>query len=283
MERGSTEALVGRLADTPDALAELAHVYRDPRCGTFRIFFMHGAGCRSGYARSRLAQPAELPLSGADWPSSPVSRGIDERPRPIECQVKVTKPMLTFASKRRKAIRDPLTLCRGSGAGVQPKGMHWRAYKRLVARQEAFVGFSLAGMAKKLRLLRVRLKISNPSLPAGDDCVLQIRGDRAPQGADEQAHPKRQCTYIAKLERVISHPCLAVACRRLIRPDLAFSRPGFAELDFGATGPNPHERPCARHRRRMAAVLVGKQRARHWLGRNEVQPHRPYPGPARRA
>ena len=36
--------------------------------------------------------------------------------------------------------------------------MHWRTYERLHARHEAFIGFSLAGMAKKLGLLRGRLE-----------------------------------------------------------------------------------------------------------------------------
>lgn len=42
IERTGSQALVGQIADTPDALAALAQVYRDPRYETFRIFFTRG-------------------------------------------------------------------------------------------------------------------------------------------------------------------------------------------------------------------------------------------------
>lgn len=40
-----------------------------------------------------------------------------------------------------------------NGSGIKPKGMHWRTFERLEARHDAFVGASLAGMAKRLGLL----------------------------------------------------------------------------------------------------------------------------------
>ena len=42
-------------------------------------------------------------------------------------------------------------------AGGKPKGMHWRTFKRLTAKHNAFVGVSLAGMAKRLKMIKVGL------------------------------------------------------------------------------------------------------------------------------
>ncbi len=45
-----------------------------------------------------------------------------------------------------------------NGPGQKPKGMHWHTYQRLLAQHDAFVSVSLAGMAKKLGLLRGQLE-----------------------------------------------------------------------------------------------------------------------------
>ena len=45
-----------------------------------------------------------------------------------------------------------------NGPGLKPKGMHQSTYMRLLAQHDAFVGLSLAGMAKKLGLLRAGLE-----------------------------------------------------------------------------------------------------------------------------
>ena len=37
--------------------------------------------------------------------------------------------------------------------------MHWRTYERLLAQHDDFVGVSLAGMARKLGLLRGQLEV----------------------------------------------------------------------------------------------------------------------------
>jgi len=62
------------------------------------------------------------------------------------------------AARRADRIRKRLGWQIGilNGPGLKPKGMHQRTYQRLLARHDAFVGLSLAGMAKKLGLLRSR-------------------------------------------------------------------------------------------------------------------------------
>ena len=63
------------------------------------------------------------------------------------------------------ALRSVLTACARSwvGPGIlndpggKPKGMHWRTYYGVLARHDAFVGQSLAGIARKLGLLRAQL------------------------------------------------------------------------------------------------------------------------------
>lgn len=42
IERAGSQALVGQIVDSPQRLAELAQVYRDPRYETFRVFFLKG-------------------------------------------------------------------------------------------------------------------------------------------------------------------------------------------------------------------------------------------------
>ena len=64
------------------------------------------------------------------------------------------------AARRADRIRKRLGWQIGilNGPGLKPKGMHQRTFERLLARHDAFVGESLAGMAKKLGLLRGRLE-----------------------------------------------------------------------------------------------------------------------------
>jgi hypothetical protein len=63
------------------------------------------------------------------------------------------------ATRQADKIREHL----GWDAGIlnlkggKPKGMHWRTFERLDARHDAFVGVSLAGMAKRLGLLERQL------------------------------------------------------------------------------------------------------------------------------
>lgn len=59
------------------------------------------------------------------------------------------------ADRIRKRLGWPIGIL--NGPGLKPKGMHQRTFDRLLARHDAFVGESLAGMAKKLGLLRSRL------------------------------------------------------------------------------------------------------------------------------
>ena len=64
------------------------------------------------------------------------------------------------AARRADRIRKRLGWPAGilNGPGAKPKGMHSRAYERLLAQHDNFVGASLAGMARKLGLLRGRLE-----------------------------------------------------------------------------------------------------------------------------
>ena len=64
------------------------------------------------------------------------------------------------AARRADRIRKRLGWQIGilNGPGLKPKGMHQRTFERLLARHDAFVGESLAGMAKKLGLLRGQLE-----------------------------------------------------------------------------------------------------------------------------
>ena len=60
------------------------------------------------------------------------------------------------ADRIRKRLGWPAGILNGPGA--KPKGMHWRTYERLLAQHDEFVGVSLAGMARKLGLLRCQLE-----------------------------------------------------------------------------------------------------------------------------
>lgn len=64
------------------------------------------------------------------------------------------------AARRADRLRKKLGWEPGilNGPGLKPTGMHWRTYERLLAQHDTFVGVSLAGMAKKLGLLRGRLE-----------------------------------------------------------------------------------------------------------------------------
>lgn len=59
------------------------------------------------------------------------------------------------ASRRADRIRDKLGWEPGilNGNGWKPKGMHWRTFERLNAEHDAFVGVSLAGIAKRFGLV----------------------------------------------------------------------------------------------------------------------------------
>ncbi len=64
------------------------------------------------------------------------------------------------AARRANRIRKRLGWTPGilNGPGTRPKGMHRRTYQRVLAEHEAFVGVSLAGMVRKLGLLRGQLE-----------------------------------------------------------------------------------------------------------------------------
>lgn len=64
------------------------------------------------------------------------------------------------AARRADRIRKRLGWPAGilNGPGARPKGMHWRSYERLLAQHDHFVGASLAGIARKLGLLRGQLE-----------------------------------------------------------------------------------------------------------------------------
>ena len=67
------------------------------------------------------------------------------------------------AARRADTIRRRLDWETGilNGNGWKPKGMHWRTFKRLKDEHDAFVGVSLAGMAKRLGLFEDRLEAMN--------------------------------------------------------------------------------------------------------------------------
>lgn len=71
------------------------------------------------------------------------------------------------ASRRADTIRDRLGWVPGilNGNGNKPKGMHWRTFQRLSAEHDAFVGESLAGMAKRFGLLQERFDGMGITLP----------------------------------------------------------------------------------------------------------------------
>jgi hypothetical protein len=64
------------------------------------------------------------------------------------------------AARRADRLRKKLGWEPGilNGPGLKPKGMHWRTYERLLAQHDGFVSASLAGMARRLGLLRGRLE-----------------------------------------------------------------------------------------------------------------------------
>jgi hypothetical protein len=64
------------------------------------------------------------------------------------------------AARRADRLRKKLGWEPGilNGNGGKPKGMRWCTYERLMAQHDAFVGVSLAVMARKLGLLRGQLE-----------------------------------------------------------------------------------------------------------------------------
>jgi len=64
------------------------------------------------------------------------------------------------AVRRAERIRSRLGWEPGilNGEGAKPKGMRWRTFERLTAEHEAFVGESLAGMARRLGILKAGLE-----------------------------------------------------------------------------------------------------------------------------
>lgn len=72
------------------------------------------------------------------------------------------------AARRADRIRKRLGWPAGilNGPGVKPKGMHWRTYERLLAQHDEFVGVSLAGMARKLGLIRDQLEDIEDAAPS---------------------------------------------------------------------------------------------------------------------
>lgn len=58
------------------------------------------------------------------------------------------------AARRAERIRERLGWEAGilTPPGCKPKGMHWRTFRRLVGEHDAFVGLSLAEMARRLKL-----------------------------------------------------------------------------------------------------------------------------------
>lgn len=63
------------------------------------------------------------------------------------------------AARRADTIRRRLGWEPGilNGDGNKPKGMHWSTYQRLTIKHDAFVGVSLAGMAKRFGMIETRL------------------------------------------------------------------------------------------------------------------------------
>jgi hypothetical protein len=78
LERHGSAALVGRTAETPGELAELAQIYRDPRYETLRVFFtkgneiVHATGVSSRTTR-------EAPLLPGDYSPADFSKWLNER------------------------------------------------------------------------------------------------------------------------------------------------------------------------------------------------------------
>lgn len=64
------------------------------------------------------------------------------------------------AARRADTIRRRLGWEPGilNGEGGKPKGMRWRTFQRLSAKHDAFVGISLAGMARRLGIMKERLE-----------------------------------------------------------------------------------------------------------------------------
>lgn len=129
MPRGRAPEVIHQtvaLASTPCALGGRRSWFICPACGN-RVAVIYGAGrlftCRK--------------CKGLAYSSQ--SEAYDDR-----------------AARRADRIRKRLGWEPGilNGNGFKPRGMHWRTYERLVAEHDAFVGLSLAGIAKKLGLLR---------------------------------------------------------------------------------------------------------------------------------
>jgi hypothetical protein len=56
------------------------------------------------------------------------------------------------ADRIRRRLGWPVGILNPSGG--KPKGMRWRTFQRLSAKHEAFVGESLAGMARRLGIMK---------------------------------------------------------------------------------------------------------------------------------
>jgi len=64
------------------------------------------------------------------------------------------------AARQADRIRDKLGWKRGilNNTGNKPKGMHWKTYRQLTAKHDAFVNVALVGIAKRLGILEKMLK-----------------------------------------------------------------------------------------------------------------------------
>ena len=129
---GAAEVInqIVRLETTPCTLGGSRPWFACPACGQ-RVAVLYGAGrlfaCRRCKALAYASQ----------------SESHDDR-----------------AARRADRIRKRLGWEPGilNGPGLKPKGMHWRTYERLLAQHDDFVGVSLAGMSRKLGLLRGQLE-----------------------------------------------------------------------------------------------------------------------------
>jgi hypothetical protein len=125
------------LEKTPCAYGGVRHWFRCPRCSR-RVAIIYGAGpyfaCRHCHNLAYACQ----------------RENTDDR-----------------AARRADTIRRRLGWDVGilNASGGKPQGMHWKTYYRLRAEHDAFVGVSLAGMARRLGMIEVTLDgIRKPSL-----------------------------------------------------------------------------------------------------------------------
>jgi hypothetical protein len=70
-----------------------------------------------------------------------------------DCQRETTNDRV---ARRADKIRDRLKWKRGilNRNGYKPKGMHWKTYRRLTARHDAYVDVALVGIARRLGILK---------------------------------------------------------------------------------------------------------------------------------